>query len=186
VCQRTAHRTVRCATAQCPVHQDRKTQTSHSRVSPGDLRYNSSDCPVCHRTVRCTSGATAIQRNGRLQKERWQRYSEEQCATELERRVRGAPDSEQDLSGVTLDCPVPQEDNSANAQQLPNPNGWVTWRRTGQCPVAHRTVRWRTELSGGAPNCPVRPSTPAFPNGLLVVEGYKYPPTTATPSIQVF
>jgi hypothetical protein len=32
----------------------------------------------------------------------------------------------------------------------------------------------------------VRPSTAAFPNDLLVVEGYKYPPTTITPRILVF
>jgi hypothetical protein len=32
----------------------------------------------------------------------------------------------------------------------------------------------------------VRPSTVACPNDQLVVEGYKYPPTTTTPSIQVF
>jgi hypothetical protein len=41
---------------------------------------------------------------------------------------------------VTPDCPMPQEDNGANVQLLPNPNGWVTWRHTGQCPVVHRTV----------------------------------------------
>jgi hypothetical protein len=35
--------------------------------------------------------------------------------------------------------------------QQSNPNGWVTW-------LAHRTV------SGGTPNCPVRPSTAEFPN----------------------
>jgi hypothetical protein len=37
----------------------------------------------------------------------------------------------------------------------------------------------------GASDCPVRPSTTACPNGPLVVEGYKYPPTTSAPSIQV-
>jgi hypothetical protein len=37
-----------------------------------------------------------------------------------------------------------------------NPNGWVTW-------LAHRTV------SGGAPDCPVRHTTAAFPNDILVV-----------------
>jgi hypothetical protein len=37
----------------------------------------------------------------------------------------------------------------------------------------------------GAPDCPVRPSTAATPNGYVVVEGYKYPPTTTTLSIQV-
>jgi hypothetical protein len=55
----------------------------------------------------------------------------------------------------------------------PNPNDWVTW-------LAHRTV------SDGAPDCPVRSSTAVCPNGCLVVEGYKYPPTTTTTSIQVF
>ena len=67
---------------------------------------------------------------------------------------------------VNRTFPVPQEDKASNRHLLPNPNGWVTWWRTGQCPV--------------------RPSTTAIPNGLLVVEGYKYPPTTTTPSIQVF
>jgi hypothetical protein len=46
--------------------------------------------------------------------------------------VRGALDSEQDLSDVAPDCPVPQEDNDANGRLLLNPNGWVTWQRTGQ------------------------------------------------------
>jgi hypothetical protein len=36
--------------------------------------------------------------------------------------------------------------------QQSNPNGWVTW-------LAHQTV------SGGAPDCPVRSSTEAIPNG---------------------
>jgi hypothetical protein len=38
------------------------------------------------------------------------------------------------------DCPVPQDDKASNGQLLPNLNGWVTWRRTRQCPVAHQTV----------------------------------------------
>jgi hypothetical protein len=46
--------------------------------------------------------------------------------------------------------------------QWSNPNGWVTW-------LAHRTV------SGGAPDCPVRPSTAAFPNDNFGGWGYKYP-----------
>jgi hypothetical protein len=82
--------------------------------------------------------------------------SEEQCAQSQSHSVRGAPDSEQDLSGGAPDCPVPLEDKASNGQLLQYPNGWVTWWRTGQCPV--------------------RPSTTAIPNGLLVVEGYKYPP----------
>ena len=87
--------------------------------------------------------------------------------------VRGAPDSEQDLSGVALDCPVPQEDKASNSRLLPDPNGWVTW-------LVHQTV------SGGAPDCPMRPSTDSLPNDYVVVEGYKYSPTTTTQDIQVF
>jgi hypothetical protein len=74
-----------------------------------------------------------------------QMNSEEQCAQSQSHRFRGAPDSEQDLSGVASDCPVPQEDNGANGRLLPNPNDWVTWRRTGQPTVP---VRWRPGLSG--------------------------------------
>jgi hypothetical protein len=74
-----------------------------------------------------------------------QRYSGEQCATESERRVRGAPDSQQDLSGVAPDCSVPHEDKASNGRLLPNPNGWVTWRRTGQ---STGSIRWHTGLSG--------------------------------------
>jgi hypothetical protein len=46
-----AHRTVRCATGQCPVHQGTPSQTSHLREFPEALRYNSPDCPVYHWTV---------------------------------------------------------------------------------------------------------------------------------------
>jgi hypothetical protein len=92
--------------------------------------------------------------------------------TKVRAVVRGTPDSEQCLSGAALDCPVPLKDKTSNGLKLPNPNSWVTW-------LAHGTV------SGGAPDCPVCPSTSATPNGCLVVEGYKYPPTTSTPRIQV-
>jgi hypothetical protein len=67
---------------------------------------------------------------------------------------------------------VPLKDKASNSQKLLNPNDWVTW-------LVHRT------RSSGAPDCPVRPSTAACPNSYVVVEGYKYPPTTTTPSIQV-
>jgi hypothetical protein len=38
---------------------------------------------------------------------------------------------------------VPHENNGANGRLLPNPNSWVTWRRTGQPTVP---VRWRTTV----------------------------------------
>jgi hypothetical protein len=100
--------------------------TGHSRVSSGALRYNSPDCPVCHQTVRCDSGATTTSRNGRLQKRGDQMNSEEQCAQSQSHR----PEAHRTLNSA---CPVPVEDKASNGQKLKNPNGWVTW-------LAHRTV----------------------------------------------
>jgi hypothetical protein len=91
------------------------------------------DCPVHQR-----SNDYLAQRSTAKADE--QRYSAQQCMAESERRVSGAPDSEQDLSGVALDCPVPQEFNNTNVRLLPNPNGWVMWRRAGQPTVLVRCV----------------------------------------------
>jgi hypothetical protein len=49
------------------------------------------------------------------------------------------------LSGVTPDCPVPQEDKAPRVDSTPNPNGWVTWRCTGQVTVP---VRWLPKWLG--------------------------------------
>jgi hypothetical protein len=77
---------------------------------------------VCHRTVRCTSGVTTIQHNGRLQR----LTATLQCAI-----VRGRVRAHWTMNSS---CPVPLEDKASNGQKLHNPNGWVTW-------LAHRTVR---------------------------------------------
>jgi hypothetical protein len=81
-----AHRTVRCATGQCPVHQRTPSRTRHLRENPKALRYNSPDsvrCPkeerlwnspasgicsaIIHRTVRCTPDCPVNQQsNGYL------------------------------------------------------------------------------------------------------------------------
>jgi hypothetical protein len=77
---------------------------------------------------------------------------------------------------VNRDCPVHHRNvrwPHLSELQRSNPNGWVTW-------LAHRTV------SGGAPDCPVCPSTAAFPNGHFGGWGYKYPPTTTLQATQVF
>jgi hypothetical protein len=103
-----------------------QSPTSHSRVSLGTLRYNSSDCPVHQRS----NGYFAHSSTAKAEE---QRNSAQQCTAESERRVRGALDSEQCLSGVAPDCPVPPEDIASNGRQLLNPNAWVTW-------LAHRTV----------------------------------------------
>jgi hypothetical protein len=62
---------------------------------------------------------------------------------------------------------------SSNGRNRQNPNGWVTW-------LAHWIV------FGGAPDCPVRPSTDSLPNGWCWGLKTPPPPTTTTPSIQVF
>jgi hypothetical protein len=84
--------------------------------------------------------------------------------------VRAAGQRGTGLSGVTPDCPVPHKDKAFNGRPAPSPNDRMTWRRTGHCPVAHWT------LSGGAPDCPGRPSSAAFSNGYNLVGGYKYHP----------
>ena len=121
---------VRCTTGQCPVYQGASARTPHLRVSQAQLRYNSPDMSGAHRTVRCTSGATAIcaQRST---------PTDEQCRG----RSQSSDQRGTGLSGVTADCPVPHEDRASNGRPAPSPNGRMTWRRTGHCPVAHQTVR---------------------------------------------
>jgi hypothetical protein len=112
---------------------------------------------VCHRTVRCTSGATASQHNGQLQ-----RYSAQTVRAKVRAAARGAPDSEQHMSGLAPNCPVTPEDKAPTVETAWTLTvGWHGWR-TGQCLVAHRTVR-----------CANRQQPP--PIVVLVGGGYKYP-----------
>jgi hypothetical protein len=110
-----------------------QSPTSHSRVSSGALRYNSLDCPVHHRTVRCTSGVTTIQHNGRLQ-----RLLTSATVRNSARQSQSAPDTEQCLFGVAPDSPMPLQDKASNGRQLPNPNGWVMWLAHWTVQCAHR------------------------------------------------
>jgi hypothetical protein len=112
------------------VHQGISARTLHLRVSQAQLRYNSPNCPVAHRIVRCDSGATTIcSQWSTLQSEQWN--SDVRAS-----RQRGTR-----LSGVTPDCPVPHEDKASNGRPASGPNKKMTWRYTGHYPVAHRTVR---------------------------------------------
>jgi hypothetical protein len=124
VCWKLAHRTVRCATGQCPVHQDCTDVNQPLLGIPGHFT-------IIHRTVRCASRATTISANSRL----CQVNSAAQCRAEVRaakseghRTVRcrkktklqrstelrtltigwrgGAADNEQYLSGGASDCPV--------------------------------------------------------------------------------
>jgi hypothetical protein len=93
----------------------------------GFLRRTSA---IIHRTVRCASGATAICAQ-------WLTLQSEQCNSECQSKSQRATG----LYGATPNCPVRQEDIASNGRPAPSPNGRMTWRRTGHCPVAHRTVR---------------------------------------------
>jgi hypothetical protein len=105
------------------------------------------DCPVHHQSndyfTQRSPAKAEIQMNS---------------ARQSRAAVRGAPNSEQYLSGAAPDCPVPLEDKGSNGRLRPNPNGSV--------------------------RCAHRQQPP--PTVVLVVEGYKYPPTTSTPTIQAF
>jgi hypothetical protein len=59
-------------------------------------------------------------------------------AQKSEQALEGAPDSEQDLSGVPLDCPV------AQLSEAPT----VGTQRPGDVAGAPDSVQWRTGLSG--------------------------------------
>jgi hypothetical protein len=109
---------------------------------------------IIHRTVRCAMRSNGYCANGRLQK------------VNSARTVRAESEQRQKAHRtVNSDCPVHHRTvrwSQLSELQRSNPNSWVTW-------LAHRIV------SGGAPDCPVRPSTDSLPNGHFGGWGYKYP-----------
>jgi hypothetical protein len=122
------------------------------------LHYNSPDCSVWHRTIRCASGATAKAQRSTPTETCKSATVRGQCAQSQSRRQKAH-------RTVNSTCPVHHQTvrwPHLSELQRSNPNGWVTW-------LAHRTV------SGGAPDCPVRPSTDNLPNGHFGGWGYKYP-----------
>jgi hypothetical protein len=121
-------------TLDCPVHHrtvsgapGRIDLKLFSFVFPAQLRYNSPDCPVHQRSndyLRATVDSGS-----------------EQYRTVNAAEVRAVGQRGTGLSGVAPDCPVPHEDKASNSRPAPSPNDKMMWRPTGQCPVAHRTVR---------------------------------------------
>jgi hypothetical protein len=121
------------------------------------LRYNSPDCPVCQRSNGYSS-------NGRLQNCTVTAISAD-CACRVSAGARRRTGQ--------WTVPVRCTTGLSGGPTCQSSNG-----RT--LTVAHRTV------SGGASDCPVRPSTVSLPNGHFGGWGYKYPPTTTLQGIQVF
>jgi hypothetical protein len=135
------------------------------RCQPATLGKTKAHSAKIHQTVRCATGLSGepaeqqlYSANGRLWQElQWATVSRRSQSSE----VRGA-----------LDCPVGHQTVRCRKRTKPQ---WSTRLRT-------LTVGWRggapdTEqcLSGGAPDCPVRPSPAASPTAMEVVRGYKYP-----------
>jgi hypothetical protein len=107
VCPGLAHRTVRCTTGQCPVHQGLQLRTVHLCEFWRPLRYNSPDCPVCQRSNGYFST------NGRLQPHSM-RYSVRRCQARARRRTRQSTGPVRCTIGLSGD----PEDRSSNGRTL--------------------------------------------------------------------
>jgi hypothetical protein len=145
----------------CPVcHRAVSGALGPYNPKPATLGFLPARSAIIHRTVRCATALSSAPAEQRLSSatvdcnDTLQRYSARTVRAEVRAVVRGASDSGQCQSGVAPDCPVPLQDKASNGQKLPNPNGWVMW-------LAHRTVRWRTGLSGA----PIDSSLPQRPIG---------------------
>jgi hypothetical protein len=164
----------------CPVcHRTVSGAPGPYRVQTTTLGFSQARSAKIHRTVRYATGLSGAPTEQRLTRtmvdcKSW--WTDEQCATgrgRVRAQSQSAPDNEQALFGVAPDTRRQRSATVDCSRTLP-----VGWH--GGTPDSLHC------LSGGTPDCPVRPSAAAFPNDHLVVEGYKYPPTTTTPSIQAF
>jgi hypothetical protein len=103
-------------------------RSTHSRENTGALRYNSPDCPVCHRTVRWANGVmatcvqrstlTALQCRGRSQSSGSEGHRTVRCHKQTKAPTvncsrtlmvgwrGGTPDTEQCMSGGAPDSPI--------------------------------------------------------------------------------
>jgi hypothetical protein len=142
---------------------------------------------VCHRTVRCTSEATAPSATNTCKVL--------QC-TDSSRR------SQSNHQRRTGQCTVPvrcgtgmsgaTKRQSSNGRNRQNPNRWVRGWCTGQCSVAHRTVRCAhrqqpsstVELVVGAINTPQSPPLQPSKHSTLSIQ-YKSNRLHSKDTIQV-
>jgi hypothetical protein len=117
-----ANWTVRCATGLCPVTRAIRLQTCHLRVSEEPLRYNSPDCPVCHRTVRCASGATAPAQRSTVM---------DTCKSATVRGQFAQSHCSRQKAHWTVNsaCPVSHEDKAPTVETVRTLTvGWRGWR----------------------------------------------------------
>jgi hypothetical protein len=184
VCPGLAHRTVRCATGQCPVHQGTRRPTLHLREFSEELRYNSPDCPVHHRTV---SGAPRESNSELASFGNPLRYNSPDCPVS-HRTVSGAHRTVRCDSGATATSRATVDCNALNARlraqrsraraggtpdSLQGLSGappdsqagpqdrapTVEPQRSADVAGAPDSVRWRTGLSGAPCDCSLPTAT---------------------------
>jgi hypothetical protein len=99
-------------------------------VQAATLGFSQARSAIIHRTVRCGTGLSGESAsNDYLRVTVDCKSTDEVNSAVVE--VRATKSEGIRLSGVAPDCPVPQGDKAPMADFALNPNGWVTWRRTG-------------------------------------------------------
>jgi hypothetical protein len=118
------------------------------RVEPATLRFQQAHSAIIHRTVRCATGLSGVPAEQQLTratvdcKSHWQRNSACRVrATESE--VHRTVNRTYPVWHRTVWCR--KRTKPPTVDRALDPNGWVTWRHTGQW---IGPVRWRTRLSG--------------------------------------
>jgi hypothetical protein len=169
-----AHRTVRCTTGQCPVHQGTLRPTLHLREFSEELRYNSPDCPGESNSelvsfgnplrynspdsVRCTPDCPVWQRSNSY----FARNSRLQCI-----KCAPARAEEQSTCGWHTGQPIgpvrcttgqpggPTRQSSNGRNPLARWRGWRTGLSGAPC---DRSLHQRSSLVVGAINTPTTPT----------------------------
>jgi hypothetical protein len=115
----------------CPVcHQTVSGAPGPYRVQAATLGFLQARSAINHRTVQCATGLSGEPTGNdylRATVDCKSTYEVNSAATE----VRVAKSEGTGLSCVASGSLVPQGDKAPSVDFAPNPNGWVTWRRTG-------------------------------------------------------
>jgi hypothetical protein len=171
-----AHRTIRCATGQCLVHQGTRRPTLHlqefsegSAIIYQTVRCNTGLCPVLQRRATLNSPASGIRsaiihRTCPVHTGLYGEPAEQQLlrangrlqrikCTPARRGAVHSPVAHRTYRTCSVRHRTARQAHTSELQRS-EPNGLVTW-------LAHRTV------SGGAPDCPVRHATAASTKRLV-------------------
>jgi hypothetical protein len=165
-----------CTTGQCSVPQWTRRPTLHLRKFSEELRYNSSDSPVYHRTV---SGAPRESNSELASFGNPLRYNSPNCPVS-HRTVSGAHRTVRCDSGATATSRAMVDCNALNARllaqrssaraggtpdSLQDLSGAPPDSHAGPQDRAPTVEPQRSADVAGASDCPVRPSTAASTNG---------------------